>query len=109
MQMVEKALMYGSVLVAVVASLAPELFAFFPLVLLAIGLVSGFMRPIEDVSTRVAYYVLAALLPGIANHLDVVPVVGGYANGFLDHFAVVIAGTAIANIFIVLVKQLKEA
>ena len=109
MQMLAKAVMYGSVLVAVIAAVAPDVFAYFPLVLVLLGLAAGFMRPVEDVSGRVAMYVLAAMLPGIADNLDVVPVIGAYANGFLDQFAVFIAGVAIANLFTVLVKGLRDA
>ena len=109
MQMLAKAVMYGSVLVAVIAAVAPDVFAYFPLVLVLLGLAAGFMRPVEDVSGRVAMYVLAAMLPGIADNLDVVPVIGAYANGFLDQFAVFIAGVAIANLFTVLAKGLRDA
>ena len=109
MQNLVKASMYGAVLVAVIAAVAPDVFAYFPLVLVLLGLVLGFLKPMEDVSARVAFYVLAAVLPGIANNLDVVPVIGAYANGFLDQFAVVIAGWAIANLFTVLVKGLRDA
>ena len=109
MQMLVKASMYGSVLVAVIAAVAPDVFAYFPLVLVLLGLVLGFLKPMEDVSARVAFYVLAAVLPGIANNLDVVPVIGAYANGFLDQLAVFIAGVAIANLFTVLAKGLRDA
>ena len=110
MQKLQKAALYGSVLVAVIAAaVAPDVFAYFPLVLVLLGLVAGFMRPIEDVPTRVLYYVLAAALPSIADNLDAVPGIGAYANGFLDQFAVVIAGWAIANLFTVLVKGLRDA
>ena len=109
MQMLAKAVMYGSVLVAVIAAVAPDVFAYFPLVLVLLGLVMGFMKPMEDVSARVAFYVLAAVLPGIADNLDVVPVIGAYANGFLDQLAVFIAGVAIANLFTVLAKGLRGA
>ena len=109
MQMLAKAVMYGSVLVAVIAAVAPDVFAYFPLVLVLLGLVLGFMKPMEDVSARVAFYVLAAVLPGIADNLDVVPVIGAYANGFLDQLAVFIAGVAIANLFTVLAKGLRDA
>ena len=110
MQMLEKAVFYGSVLVAFIAAVAPaETFAYFPMVLVLLGLASGFMRPTKDVSTRMAYYVLAALLPSIASNLDVVPMVGSYASGFLTQFTAVIAGVALANIFTVLVQQLKDA
>ena len=109
MQKLQKAVLYGSVLVAVIAAVAPDVFAYFPLVLVLLGLVLGFMKPMEDVSARVAFYVLAAMLPGIADNLDVVPVIGAYANGFLDQLAVFIAGVAIANLFTVLVKGLRDA
>ena len=109
MQNLVKASMYGSVLVAVIAAVAPDVFAYFPLVLVLLGLVLGFMKPMEDVSARVAFYVLAAVLPGIADNLDVVPVIGAYANGFLDQLAVFIAGVAIANLFTVLAKGLRDA
>ena len=109
MQNLVKASMYGAVLVAVIAAVAPDVFAYFPLVLVLLGLVAGFMRPIEDVPTRVLYYVLAAALPGIADNLDAVPGIGAYANSFLDQLAVVVAGVAIANLVIAMVKGLRDA
>ena len=109
MQKLEKAVMYGSVLVAVIAAAAPDVFAYFPLVLVLLGLVAGFMRPIEDVPTRVLYYVLAAALPSIADNLDAVPGIGAYANSFLDQLAVVVAGVAIANFIVAMVKGLRDA
>ena len=46
MQMLEKAVFYGSVLVAFIAVVAPaETFAHFPMVLVLLGLASGFMAP----------------------------------------------------------------
>ena len=109
MQKLEKAVLYGSVLVAVIAAAAPDVFAYFPLVLVLLGLVAGFMRPIEDVPTRVLYYVLAAALPSIADNLDAVPGIGAYANSFLDQLAVVVAGVAIANFIVAMVKGLRDA
>ena len=109
MQMLAKAVMYGSVLVAVIAAVAPDVFAYFPLVLVLLGLVAGFMRPIEDVPTRVLYYVLAAALPSIADNLDAVPGIGAYANSFLDQLAVVVAGVAIANFIVAMAKGLRDA
>ena len=85
MQKLEKAVLYSSVLVAVIAAVAPDVFAYFPLVLVLLGLVAGFMRPIEDVPTRVLYYVLAAALPSIADNLDAVPGIGAYANRSEEH------------------------
>ena len=109
MQKLQKAVLYGSVLVAVIAAVAPDVFAYFPLVLVLLGLVAGLMRPVEDVSRRVALYVLAAMLPGIADNLDAVPGIGAYANSFLDQLAVVVAGVAIANFIVAMVKGLRDA
>ena len=107
--MSQKVLWWASIAVAVIATLAPDLFAYYALVLLAIGLVDGFMNPTEDFATRVGFYVLAALLPAIADNLDVIPTVGASLNGFLDNLAVVIAGTAIANFCVAVFKGLTAA
>ena len=98
--MLQKVLGYGMVFVCLAATFAPDAFEYYGLVLVLIGLVGGFMAPIEDVATRVAYYVLAAALPGIADQMDLIPVVGTYLNGFLDNLAVFLAGIAIASVLI---------
>ncbi|MDE3002425.1 MAG: hypothetical protein ACPGPI_06900 [Longimicrobiales bacterium] len=107
--MVGKVILYGAVLVAAVATVAPDLTTYYGLILVGVGLVGGFMEPLEDVSHRVAYYVLAAVLPGLADSLDAIPVAGAYANGFLDQIAVFVAGVALANVMVQIVKQVKEA
>ena len=93
----QKGLMWGSVVVAVAAAFAPDAFEYYALVLVVLGLAMGYTNPIEDVATRVAMYVLAVLLPRIADNLDVFGVAGEYLNGILSQFAVVIAGVAIVN------------
>ena len=98
--MSQKVLWWASIAVAVIATLAPDSFAYYALVLLAIGLVDGFMNPTEDFATRVGFYVLAALLPAIADNLDVIPTVGASLNGFLDNLAVFLAGIAIASVLL---------
>ena len=105
----QKGLMWGSVVVAAAATFAPDAFGYYALVLVVLGLVMGFTNPIEDVASRVAIYVLAVLLPGIADNLDVIPAVGTYLNGFLSQFAVVIAGVAIMQVCLVLYKGLMAA
>ncbi len=107
--MLQKGLLWGSVAVAVIGAFAPDAFAYYALVLVALGLISGFMSPIGDVSTRIAYYVLAAVLPGIANNLDAIPAIGAPVNSILDNLAVVIAGVAIANVLVVLYNNLMAA
>jgi hypothetical protein len=101
--------MWGSVVVAVAAAFAPDVFGYYALVLVVLGLAMGFTNPIEDVATRVAMYVLAVYLPTIADNLDVIPVAGEYVNGILSQFAVVIAGVAIMQVCLVLYKGLMAA
>ena len=105
----QKGLMWGSVVVAAAATFAPDVFGYYALVLVVLGLAMGFTNPIEDVATRVAMYVLAVYLPTIADNLDVIPAVGEYANGFLSQFALVIAGVAIAQVCLVLYNGLMAA
>ena len=107
--MLGKILIYGSVIIAALATVAPDLGVPFALVLVVLGRVSGFVAPITDVTTRIAYYVLAVALPGIADQADAIPVVGMYVNGFLDQMAVVIAGVAIASVLLALMGQLRDA
>ena len=102
--MVQQILGWGSLAIAVIAGFVPIPMVL--LVLLVIGLIGGFMNPLEDVATRVAYYVLAAALPAIANNLDAIPVVGTYLNTILDNIAVTIAGIAIANFLLALYNNL---
>ena len=105
--MVQKVFGWGSLTIAVIA-----VFADIPmvaLILLALGLIGGFMNPLEDVATRVAYYVLAAALPTIANSLDAIPAVGGYLNAILDNIAITLAGIAIANFVLALYNNLMAA
>ena len=116
----QKGLMWGSVVVAAAATFAPDVFGYYGLVLVGLGILSGFMYPIEDVTTRIAYYVLAVFLPGIADAggergvpndgvlLDI-PVLGPFVHGFLGNFATVIAGVAIASFLLVLIKGLTAA
>ena len=86
-----------SVALAVIAAfLDASMAQWLLLILLLLGLIYGFMNPLEDVGTRVAFYVLAFALPTIANNLDHIPQVGTYLNAILDNFAVAIGGMAIA-------------
>ena len=111
--MSQKGLLLGSVVVAALATLLPDVFAYYALVLVLLGLVMGFANPIEDVATRVAMYVLAVFLPAIADAggdpargtpndgaLMDIPVVGELLVGFLGNLATVIAGVAIASVIL---------
>ena len=120
--MSQKGLLLGSVVVAALATLLPDVFAYYALVLVLLGLVMGFANPIEDVATRVAMYVLAVFLPAIADAggdpargtpndgaLMDIPVVGELLVGFLGNLATVIAGVAIASFILVLWTGLTAA
>jgi len=121
--MSQKVLSWVAVGVALAAAVVPDLFAYYALTLVLLGLVSGFMYPIADVTTRIAMYVLAVFLPFIADAggmrnnpdgepdgaLSQIPVLGEYLVGFLTNFATVIAGVAIASFLLVLYKGLTAA
>ena len=107
--MSQKVLWWIAVAAVALAVLLPDAFGYYGLVLVGLGILSGFMYPIEDVTTRIAYYVLAVFLPGIADAggergvpddgvlLDI-PFLGGFVHGFLTNFALVIAGVAIMSV-----------
>ena len=99
----------GWLMLAIAVILAFVDIPFALLAILILGLVGGFMNPLEDVATRVAYYVLAAALPTIANNLDQIPAVGGYLNTILDNFVVGIAGIAFANFCLAVVNNLMSS
>ena len=63
--MLQKVLTWGSLAIAVIAAFTDAI-PMVAAILVVLGLIAGFMNPLEDVGTRVAYYVLAAALPGIA-------------------------------------------
>ena len=120
--MSQKGLLWGSVVVAALATLLPDVFAYYALVLVLLGLVMGLANPIEDVATRLAMYVLAVLLPVIADAggdpargtpndgvLMDIPYLGEFLVGFLGNLATVIAGVAIASFLLVLYKGLMAA
>jgi hypothetical protein len=76
------------------------------LILVALGLLSGFMGPLSDMASRTAYTVAAVAMPMIADTLDAIPVVGGYLNGIIDNIAVFLAGIVIANFLLVIASQI---
>ena len=105
----QKGLMWGSVVVAAAATFAPNAFGYYALVLVVLGLAMGLTNPTEDVRTRIAYYVLAVLLPQIADNLDVFGVAGELLNGILSQLAVAGAGVAIAQVILALYNGLMAA
>lgn len=76
------------------------------LILVAVGLISGFLSPLADMASRTAYTVTAVALPIVSDALDVIPVAGSYLNAILDNLAVIIAGIVIANFLLVVGSQI---
>ncbi|MEE3132796.1 MAG: hypothetical protein VX298_04430 [Pseudomonadota bacterium] len=79
------------------------------LILVGLGLISGFMNPEDDLLTRLVLIVVAVALPTIANSLDAIPVVGGIVNSILDNVAVAIAGIVVANVLLQIYARLMPA
>ena len=79
------------------------------LILVALGLVSGFIAPLRDMASRTAYTVAAVAMPMIADTLDVIPVAGQYLNAIIDNIAVVLAGIVVANFLMVIGSRIIES
>ena len=79
------------------------------LILVGLGLISGFMNPEDDLLTRLVLIVVAVALPTIANGLDAIPVVGVFVNSILDNVAVAIAGIVVANVLLQIYARLMPA
>ncbi|MEJ6671458.1 MAG: hypothetical protein QNL18_11065 [Pseudomonadales bacterium] len=96
-----------SIVAALAATIVPDVMPYWPLALIALGLVGGFMNPMADAATRMAYTVAAVAIPTIANGLDAIPVVGMPLNTMIDNVMVSVGGMVIANFILVLVNQVK--
>ena len=96
-----------SIVVALAATVVPDVIPYWPLALIALGLVSGVMNPLADATTRMAYTVAALAIPTLADGLDAIPVAGMYLNTMIDNIMVSVAGIVIANFILVLIDQVK--
>ena len=67
----------GVLLAIVAAFVALEWWA---LILVLLGLLSGFLSPLTDMAARTGYTVAAIALPTIADALDAIPMAGSYLN-----------------------------
>ena len=114
MEMLGKVATLGLVAVAVLATLGD----FIPMAgmfLVVFGLVWAFVKPIEDVGTRTAVYVLAASLGGTgaaaAAALADSPlaVVGHYVEGLMGNVGTGLAGVAVMTVILQLVNAAKNA
>ena len=96
-----------SIVAAIGASVVPDVMPYWPLALIVLGLVNGFMNPMADAATRVAYTVAAIAIPTLADGLDAIPVAGAYLNSIIDNLMVAVAGAVIANFILVVINQVK--
>ena len=96
-----------SIVVALAATVVPDVIPYWPLALIALGLVNGFMNPLADAATRMAYTVAAIAIPTLANGLEAIPVAGAYLNSIIDNLMVAVAGAVIANFILVVINQVK--
>ena len=79
-------------------------------ILVVVGLVAGVTATsMDDITQRVAVYVIAAVLPTISNSLDTIWVVGPWVNTVLDHLATGIQGMAIGVLFMALWGRIMPA
>ena len=96
-----------SIVVALGATVVPDVMPYWPLALIVLGLVNGFMNPMADAATRVAYTVAAIAIPTLADGLDAIPVAGAYLNSIIDNLMVAVAGAVIANFILVVINKVK--
>jgi hypothetical protein len=96
-----------SIVVALAATVVPDVMPYWPLALIALGLVNGFMNPMADAATRMAYTVAAIAIPTLADGLEAIPVAGAYLNSIIDNLMVAVAGAVIANFILVVINQVR--
>ena len=58
--MLQKVLTWGSLAIALISALTDAI-PMVAAILVVLGLIAGFMNPLEDVGTRVAFYVLSLI------------------------------------------------
>ncbi len=98
-----------SVLIALAATIVPDVIPYWALTLVTVGLISGFVNPLPDMTSRMAYTVAAVAIPTIANALDAIPVVGSQINLLIDNIMISVAGMVIANFILLMISQVKPS
>lgn len=93
--------------VAVVAAFVE--IPFTSLALLVLGLVSGFLNPINEIMERTAYLLVAVAAPVAADNLDLIPTAGSYLNAIIDGIAIGAAGIWISNFSRALVSRISPS
>ena len=88
------------VVVAIAAVFVGQLAAYPALILVVLGLASGFMNPTADMTGRMTYAVAAVAIPTAANQLGAVTAVGAPLNSIIDNIAVMITGMVVARLLL---------
>ena len=102
----DKILTIVSLLVAILAVFVA--LDYWALILVLLGLLSGFMNSESDPVQRMVLLVAAIGLPVVANQLDAIPMIGGCGNSIIDNIARAISGMVIANFIIAMVDRVKS-
>ena len=98
-----------SVLIALGATIVPDVMPYWALTLVAVGVINVFVNPLPHTMSRMAYTVAAVALPTIANALDAIPVIGSQVNLLIDNIMVAVAGMVIANFILLMISQVKSS
>ena len=103
----DRFLMLLLLVVAVIAAIVE--IPYTGLALLALGLVSGYLNPAEEIMERTAYLIAAVAAPVAADNLDLIPAIGSYLNAIIDGIAIGAAGMWISSFSRGLVSRISSS
>ena len=96
-----------AILVAIISAFVA--LEWWPLILLIMGLVFGFVVQEKDQIQVLTIIVLAVALPTIADSLNAIPMIGAHLDTIFTHLAILICGNAIANLVLGLKDMIMPA
>jgi len=96
-----------AILVAIISAFVA--LEWWPLILLVMGLVFGFVVQEKDQAQVLMVIVLAVALPTIADSLNAIPMIGAHLDTIFTHLAILIGGHAIANLVLGLKDMIMPA
>jgi len=96
-----------AILVAIISAFVA--LEWWPLILLVMGLVFGFVVQEKDQTQVLTVIVLAVALPIIADSLNAIPMIGAHLDTIFTHLAILIGGHAIANLVLGLKDMIMPA
>ena len=80
-------------------------FDYWTLILVLLGLVSGFMNSEIDPVRRMILLIASIGLPVVANQLNATPIVRGYVSSIINNIVIAISGIVIFNFTMVIVDS----